>query len=77
MENIRISQNLEVFDIIDFINKKKRLHQKLILNGIEEYMDKDSEDYKVVRKIVLDNTNEAARSIIRAIFGETFEGYIR
>jgi hypothetical protein len=76
-ENVRITQNLEVFDMINFINQKKRLHQKLTLNGIEEVLDKDSEEYRIVRKLVLDNTNELARSIVRAIFGDTFEGIIK
>ncbi len=77
MEDIKMTQSLEIFDIINFVNKQKKLHQKLILNGIEEVMDKDSPEYKLIRKLVLDNTNEFARSTIRAIFGETFEGSIR
>lgn len=78
MDNdVRITQNLEVFDMINFINQKKRLHQKLILNGIEELIDRNSPEYKVIRKLVLDNTNDLARSTVRAIFGETFEGIIK
>lgn len=77
MEELKITQNLEIFDIVYFINKKKRLHQKLLLDGIEMYMDKDSNEYKAIRKLVLDNTNELIRSIVRTVLGDTFEGLIK
>jgi hypothetical protein len=76
-QEIKMMQNLEIFDMIEFINQKKRLHQKLALNGIEEILDKNSPEYKAIRKLVLDNSNEFARSIVRSIFGETFEGVIK
>lgn len=76
-DNVRMTQNLEVFDIIQFINQKKRLHQKLTLNGIEEILDKDTPEYRAIRKLILDNMNDYTRSVVRVIFGETFEGIIK
>lgn len=77
MEEVRYIQNLEVIDLINFINKKKKLHQKLMLDALESVLDKDSEEFKVVRKAILDNTSDFSRSIIRSIFGDSFEGLLR
>jgi hypothetical protein len=75
--DIRFVQNIEVVDIIEFINRKKRLHQKLMLNGIEEVLGKDTVEYQKARKVILDNSNDFARSIVRSIFGDSFEGVIK
>ncbi len=77
MEELQVTQSLQVFDVINFINRKKKLHQRLILNGIEEQLGKDSEEYAIIRKLVLDNTNEVAREIVKIIFGDAFEGIIK
>lgn len=77
MDSIKVIQNVEVLDLVSFIHKKKKLHQKILLNGIEDVMGTDHPDYSKIRKLILDNTNDLARSIIRAVFGDDFEGIIK
>jgi hypothetical protein len=74
MEEFKIIQRVETIDLIDFINRKKKLHQRLLLSELENILDTGSDDYKLIRKIVLDHTNEFSRSVVRTIFGDDFEG---
>lgn len=74
---LRIIQNVETVDLINFINRKKKLHQRKLLEELEKYMAVDSEEYKAFRKAILDNTSDFSRSVVRTIFGDTFEGYIK
>lgn len=73
----KVVQSVDVLDLISFINRKKKLHQKLMLDTIEQVMDLNTDEYKIVRKAILDHTNEYSRSVVTAIFGDTFEGYIK
>jgi hypothetical protein len=65
-----IIQGLDLKDIIGFIEKKNKKFQAITLSEFEEIMDKNSDEFKAVRKITLDNYNNYTRSVIRAIFGE-------
>lgn len=69
-------QSMSVLSMISMIKKRAKLHQKLVLNGLEEIMGADTEEFKTARKLVLDNTNDFVRSIIKYIFGDDFEGPI-
>lgn len=71
---VSIVQNVEVIDLISFIRRKGRLHQKLVLDGLEEELGAGTPGYSRMRKLVLDNTNDYMRSIVKAIFGDDFEG---
>jgi hypothetical protein len=65
-----IIQGLDLKDIIGFIEKKNKKFQAITLSEFEEIMDKNSDEFKAMRKITLDNYNNYTRSVIRAIFGE-------
>lgn len=73
MEDFEYTKNLEVIDLMNYMDKKKRLHQKLILTELEKHFDPTSYEFKSIRKVVLDSTNDFSRSILRAIFGDDFE----
>ncbi len=73
----KVVQNVEAIDLISFINRKKKLHQKILLDQIEQVLDVTSDEYKIIRKAILDNTNDYSRSVVRVIFGDAFEGYIK
>jgi hypothetical protein len=77
MEDMKVVQSVEVIDLINFINRKKKLHQKMLLDSVELVLDTNTEEYKTIRKAILDNTNDFSRSVVRVIFGDTFEGYIK
>lgn len=75
MEN-KIIEGLDVLDIVRLIDKKSRAYQAIMLQDIELIVSKNSPEFSRIRKIVLDNTNEYTRSILRAVFGTEFEGKI-
>lgn len=74
MEEFKVVQNVEITDLVGFIRRKGKLHQKLILDAVEEVLGRDTPEYTKLRKIVLDNTNDFSRSVVKAIFGDDFEG---
>ena len=63
-------QGLDLPDIIGFIDKKNKKFQAITLTEFEEVMDKNSPEFKAIRKITLDNYNNYTRSVVRAIFGD-------
>ncbi len=73
MSKGEIIQGLDVLDIINIVGKKNKKYQAIILQDIEEILDKDSDEYKIIRKIILDSYNSYTRSVLRAIFGSDYE----
>ena len=63
-------QGLDLPDITGFIDKKNKKFQAITLTEFEEVLDKNSPEFKAIRKITLDNYNNYTRSVIRAIFGD-------
>ena len=70
MEHDLIIQGLDILDVIGFISRKNRRFQAVTLQEIENILPKNSKEFKVIRKIVLDNYNDYTRSILRIIFGD-------
>lgn len=68
-----VIQGLDVVDIQHFVGRKNRKFQAVILHDIEEILDKDSDEFQKVRKLVLDGFNEYTRSVLRIIFGNDLE----
>lgn len=64
-----VHMGLDLFDITDFIERKNKKFQAILLTEIEEVIPKDSPEFKAIRKLVLDSFNNYTRSIMRAIFG--------
>jgi hypothetical protein len=65
-----IIQGLDLEDIIGFIEKKNKKFQAITLSEYEEVMDRNTAEFRAIRKITLDNYNNYTRSVVRAIFGE-------
>ncbi len=70
-----IVQGLDVFDIVGFIDKKLNRFLAIALNELEEIFEaagisKDSQEFQLVRKLILDLLNEYTRSVLRIIFGD-------
>ena len=70
-----IVQGLDVLDILGFVNKKQARFLAISLNELEEIFDaakisKNSQEFRLVRKLILDLVNEYTRSILRIIFGD-------
>jgi hypothetical protein len=71
-----IIQGIDLLDIISFIGKKNKKFQASMLQDMENVLGKDSIEFSQVRHIVLDGLNEYTRLVLRAIFGNNFEGII-
>ena len=73
MINGEIIQGLDLQDLIKLIDKKNSKFQAILMQNIEEVMDKQSPEFIKVRKLILDSYNDYTRSVMRAIFGNDFE----
>lgn len=70
-----VIQGLDVLDVLGFVDKKKQRFLAISLNDLEEIfeshgMSRNSEEFQLVRKLVLDLVNEYTRSVLRVIFGD-------
>ena len=64
---------LDIKDVLFVVEKRGKAYQAMLLQDVEKILGKDSEIFKKVRKLVLDNYNGYTRSVLRAIFGNDFE----
>lgn len=70
-----VIQGLDVLDVLGFVDKKKQRFLAISLNDLEEIfqahgLSKNSEEFQLVRKLILDLVNEYTRSVLRVIFGD-------
>ena len=65
-----IIQGLDTLDVITFIRNKNKKYQAILLSDIEKVISRDSPEFKIIRKLVLDSSNEFTRSVLRIIFGD-------
>ena len=70
-----IVQGLDPIEILKFMNKKKKRYLAIGLNELEEIFDalgipRDSKEFHLIRKLILDLVNEYNRSIMVLIFGD-------
>jgi hypothetical protein len=66
-------EGLDLIDVINFMNKKNKKYQALLLKDLEDILGKDSDQFHLIRKLVLDSYNDYTRSIIRLLFGNIEE----
>lgn len=65
-----IVQELNTIELVRSISRKNKKLQAILLQHLELYMDKNSPEYEEYRKVILDETNNLTRAIVRAIFGD-------
>lgn len=63
-----IFQEVDIFELIKIIGTKNKVSQAKILQKLEEVI-RDPEEYKEVRKFVLDELNNLTRAYVKATFG--------
>jgi hypothetical protein len=66
-------QGVDIIELIMDVGQKNKKFTAKTLQEIEGIMGKDSPDYPLVRKAVLDCFNNYTRSIMRSVFGNDFE----
>jgi len=70
MKDSKIFQEIDALQVIKQIGKSSKRAQAKILQKLELSMDKNSEEYSDLRKLILDELNGLNRSVVREIFGE-------
>lgn len=70
MDNNITIEGLDLIDLVNEIEKKDRRFKAICLQSIEECTSLDQEEFKIVRKVVLDSISSYTRSLIRFLFGE-------
>jgi hypothetical protein len=64
-----IIQNVDLLDVLNFMERKSKIYQAICLQSVEEILGKDSEEYKQVRKVFLDSFNNYTRAVVQVVFG--------
>lgn len=75
METELIIEGLDIIDVVKYISRKKDKFIAIVLADLEEVMDKETNEYKFIRKVFLDGFNDYTRSIMRTLFGNV-EGLV-
>jgi hypothetical protein len=70
-------ENVDLITLVQNVVKSNKSFQKELLNQMETILGKDTEAFRKVRKLYLDSSNDYTRTILRDIFGTSFEGEIR
>jgi len=65
-----IIQQVDVLEILTSVGKKKRKLQAILLQELETIVPKSTPEYGKMRKVILDETSDYARSVVRSIFGD-------
>jgi hypothetical protein len=65
-----VIEGLDLVEITKIVDSKSRKYQKMLLFDIEEIIDSNSEEYKLIRKAVLDHFNDYTRAIVGKLFGD-------
>lgn len=63
-----IFQEVDILELVKIIGTKSKVSQAKILQEIEKYID-DPEDFKILRKFILDEINNLTRAYVKATFG--------
>jgi len=65
-----VIQTLDLIDITKMVAKKTKRMQATLLSSIESILDSNDQEYKQIRKLILDSTNNFSRSVISGLFGD-------
>jgi hypothetical protein len=75
MDTEVVIEGLDIVDVTRFIIKKRNKFLAIALADLEKIVSKESNEYKLIRKVFLDQFNDYTRSILRTLFGDV-EGLI-
>lgn len=65
---------LDMIDVLAAVKRRQGRYLALLLKDLEEILDINSEEYTLVRKLILDHFNDYTRSVFRILIGEEIEG---
>lgn len=67
---------LDFIDVMSQLRRRQKRYLALLLRDLEGLLGPDSEEFQIVRKLVLDYFNDFLRSTAQTIFGEDVEGLV-
>jgi hypothetical protein len=70
MTQVKAIQEVDLIDVIRNVGRKNKKLQAKLLQELENHVPKDTEEYKLLRKFILDEISGYTRSIMRDIFGD-------
>ena len=70
MNENKVFQEVDALQVVKRIGTTSKRVQAKILQRLELSMDKDSEDFAEIRKLILDELNNLNRTVVRDIFGD-------
>jgi len=70
MSGTNVIQEVDILDILRNIGRRKKKLQAILLQELETIINKESPEYWKMRKVIMDETSEYARSVVRSIFGD-------
>lgn len=65
-----VIQEMDTLALVKGIEKKNKKMQAILLQKLESIVDKNSEEYESFRKVILDESNNYSRAIVRLVFGD-------
>jgi len=65
-----IIDGLDILEVMKFIQAKNKKYQAILLGDIEHLLGRNSKEFRVIRKLILDSTNDYTRSVLKIIFGD-------
>jgi hypothetical protein len=63
-------QEVDTLKLVYGIERKNKKMQAILLQKLELLIDKNSPEYDEYRRVILDESNNYARAIVRLIFGD-------
>jgi hypothetical protein len=70
MTQPKVVQEVDILSVISAVGKKNKKLQAKLLQELETHLDKNSKEYEILRKFILDEINSYTRSVMRDIFGD-------
>lgn len=68
--NDKVFQEVDALQVVKRIGTTSKRAQAKILQRLELTLDKDSDEFIEIRKLILDELNNLNRSVVREIFGD-------
>lgn len=65
-----VVQEVDILGMIRTVGKRNKRLQAIILSEAETLFGKDTPAFSKFRKLVLDQTNEFTREVVRDVFGD-------
>lgn len=70
MTQYKAIQEVDIIEVIRSVGRKNKKLQAKLLQEVEKHVEKNSDEYEILRKFMLDEINGYTRAVMRDIFGD-------